>query len=480
MSLATRLPDQLVRTTGQGCLFVLDDEGVFFSVARQELYVFNTPATLLWCCVEEGLSTDAMVLRYSEVFEVGAQDARDHIAMALDQWWGLGYIEAPEIHDAPAASFTTALARLLTNDALRVEFAHDAHGTARRLHLDGEDMDALLRLDAASLEAQAQRLRDRTRRRDAMPRETDTLFSAVVDDDRTVLEFAVEGRLRRLVAAPIERHYRMLDTRFRVRYSSAAQECCVRAALGHLEIQTPAESDVLLDIVESNGVHVILHGLIPVGHARQLDQLAPSMKNAIAVAAVNRHRIFLQLHAGVVSSGDRCILLPGASGSGKTTLTAGLVGAGFTYLSDEVALLEEETLDLRPFPLAIGVKRGAVAAVAERWPQVGELQAHARIDGEYVRYLALPSEHCAPPDSTCTAGWLIFPRYGAELSTALRPITRPQALRRLMQDCMVLPQLLDEARVEKLVQWMRGLQCFELPMNSLTEAVELVKQQCLR
>jgi hypothetical protein len=477
---APRLPDQRVRPTGEGCLFVLDDEGVFFSVARQELYVFNTPATLLWCCVEEGLSTDAIIQCYCDAFGLSRLEAQDHVMLVLDQWWGLGYIEAPEMGGNPPSSFATALARVLGNDAMRTAFARAPEETARRLRLKGADLAAFLALDVGALEEEAQRLQERPRRRQPPPAGADTLFAAVTDGDRTVLETGVAGRLRALTSSPIERHYRLLNSTFRVRFATVAQEESVHAALAHLAIEAPAETDVLLDLVENDGGHVILDGLIPISHCRRLDQLTPAVKSAIALAAINRYQFFLELHAGVVSNGERCILLPGASGSGKTTLTAGLTLAGFKYFSDEVALLEEETLALRPFPLALGVKRGALAAVEERWPEVAALQAHTRVDGELVRYLALPRERCAPADSTCAAGWLIFPRYGADLATELRPISQPEALRRLMQECMVLPQSLDEAHVEKLVQWMRTLECYELPMSSLARAVELITERCRR
>ena len=478
MESAPSLPNQRIRTTRDGCLFVLDDAGVFFAVARQELYVFNTSATLIWCCIEEGLATDEIVAHYCEAFGASVQEAQEHVATALDQWWGLGYIDAPEIRGMAPASFATVLARLLSNERLRRAFAAAPVETARRLWVDSADLDAVLALDPALLERETVRLRNRPGRLAIEPGGRDTLFAAEAAGDRSVLEVAVDGRLRGIATAPIERHYRLLDTNFRMRFASAAQEACVDAALGHLAIDPPPDSHVLLDIVEGDGGHVIIDGVVPVGHCRQLEQLTPSVKSVIGIAAINRHRFFLELHAGVVSNGERCILLPAASGSGKTTLTAGLTRAGFAYFSDEVALLEEVTLELRPFPLALGVKRGALAAIAELWPEVCELQAHQRVDGEQVRYLALPAESCAPSEVMCAARWLIFPRYGVDLETELRPISRPEALRRLMHECMVLPQFLDELRVEKLVQWMRTLECYELPMSSLGRAVELITERC--
>ena len=60
--------------------------------------------------------------------------------------------------------------------------------------------------------------------------------------------------------------------------------------------------------------------------------------------------------------------------------------------------------------------------------------------------------------------------------TELRPVSRPEALRRLLHECLVLPERMDRAGVESLVHWIRSVECFELPMSSLTDAVDLVKR----
>ena len=39
-------------------LFLLEDEGILFSEGHQEVYALNTPATYVWCCLEEGMTPD--------------------------------------------------------------------------------------------------------------------------------------------------------------------------------------------------------------------------------------------------------------------------------------------------------------------------------------------------------------------------------------------------------------------------------------
>jgi len=80
----------------------------------------------------------------------------------------------------------------------------------------------------------------------------------------------------------------------------------------------------------------------------------------IAEMAVGR----LFVHAGVVASRGRAIVLPGRSFSGKSTLVAALVKAGAVYYSDEYAVFDEDGLvRAYPDPLSIRNVDGATKKV---------------------------------------------------------------------------------------------------------------------
>lgn len=461
----------------EASLFILDDEGVFFFAPRQELYVFNTAATFLWCCVEEGLRADETVELYADRFGVAQADARRQLADLLNGWWSLGYIDPPGIEPATDIPLTTALGRLLANPSLRTQFASSPAAMARTLRVREADTEAFLALDPRQLEAQALALRP-PRDRDGAAGGTPALFSAVARGSEPLSRYAASCRLRMLGMPVLTRHYRLLGTCFGLRFSSRAQLDSVHPALAQMAIAAPARTHVWLDVAEGADGHVVVNGALPLDVASGIAELAPRVKNLLRQLALDREAFFVELHAGVVSDGTHCIVLPAAPGSGKTTLTAGLVHAGFEYFSDEVALLDEETLRLRPVPLGLGIKPGAVDVLADRFPVLRNLEVHAREDGRQVRYLTLDPAQVAPHDAKRDARWLVFPRFTPDAKTELVPISRPDALRRLMHECLVLPNLLDEARVEKLVQWMRRLDCYELPMSSLGDAVDCVREVC--
>jgi hypothetical protein len=365
---------------------------------------------------------------------------------------------------------------LLTNPALREELARAPLDLARRLNLRAADVDALASLDAADLDAQAKALARAAPRR--QPQCSEHVLAAVTASGKGLLEVAAEARLANSMP-PITRYYRLLTTSFRLCLDSTAQDATVHPALGHLAVEAPPSVDVALDVLDAAGGHLLCEDVLPIGHCEALDQLVPMVKAHVRQSAINRHPYFMAIHAGVVGHGGRCIVLPGASGRGKTTLTAALSRAGFRYFSDEFALLEEETLHVRPVPLGLTIKPDSLDPLAPYYPDIRQLPAHMREDAQIVRYVN------PDPDPTWwtrsdPVRWIVFPDYRPDAVTALRPVTKPEALRRLLAECLVLPERLDRVGVERLVDWIRGISCLELTMSSLAEAVGLLKEAVSR
>ncbi len=96
----------------------------------------------------------------------------------------------------------------------------------------------------------------------------------------------------------------------------------------------------------------------------------------IRLGSLVRHELAVRapehvfIHAGVVSVGDRAIVIPGSSHSGKTTLVDELVRAGATYYSDEYAAVDPDGLIL-PYAKPLSIRGagtpgpGALHPVAE-------------------------------------------------------------------------------------------------------------------
>ena len=84
------------------------------------------------------------------------------------------------------------------------------------------------------------------------------------------------------------------------------------------------------------------------------------------LAAAERARDSLFVHAGVVAWRHQALVIPGTSGSGKTSLVRAFLAAGATYLSDEYARLDRDG-NVHPYPRPLSVRgadRGREAVTA--------------------------------------------------------------------------------------------------------------------
>jgi hypothetical protein len=298
---------------------------------------------------------------------------------------------------------------------------------------------------------------------------------------------AQQEQARRIAAMPpytpftavAERRYRLLDSVALMRFALPGQAEAVDAALGHLMTGETVEPTILIEvhgtILGSRGSvrsHIYCDGS-PIQFTTGLHRLAPAVKSLFWKLAIGAYDFFFYFHAGVVGTGDKCILLPAASGSGKSSLTAALVSRGFRYLSDEVALVEPVTFRVPPVPLALCVKSTGWDLMSRYFPNIRALMGHQRMDGKVVRYV--PPSPSTLQATSASVSHIIFPRYVESAATQIRPIPRSAALRRLMGDCWACGRL-DHENVSEMIRWIAGIDCYDLTFSSLEEAADLVTE----
>ena len=272
-----------------------------------------------------------------------------------------------------------------------------------------------------------------------------------------------------------DRVYALLSAAVRVRYGSAEQRDYVHPILAHLE-NRHAPSTLDIKLIDDGGTHHVCRNGSVEASLDSVDRIGPVVKWLVWEAAVNTHQFLLDIHAGVVGDGEGVMLFPARAGSGKSSLTAALSRAGFDYFSDEIALLEEPGLTVRPIPLAICVKSTGWDLMAPYFPGLPTLKSHRRGDGKTVRYVPPPPlGKGSDPSRSYPVRRIVFPRYEADAKTALKPLPRVEALRRLLEECLVVPVPLTQRRAGRLVRWIKQIDCYELPMSSLEEAVDLVR-----
>jgi hypothetical protein len=278
-------------------------------------------------------------------------------------------------------------------------------------------------------------------------------------------------------AAAAVHRYRLLGTVFEVRFPERALAERVDPVLRHLAADAHS-TDVVVDVVQRpHGFDIAVDGII--ADEATTAGLAPQVKSILLTTAVNRHGFAAYLHSAVLRHDGSLLLLPGAAGSGKTSLCLALCREGFSYHSDEAAILSPGTFRVRGAPISACVKDGAWPILEPLYPQLAGLSVHHRIDDKVVKYLPPPVAPGDPAlDLDWPVRWLIFPRFAKGAETAIRPIRRAEALRRLLQECNAWQMELTAETVERMIEWSSGIDCYELEFSSLDEATRLVAATC--
>jgi hypothetical protein len=183
---------------------------------------------------------------------------------------------------------------------------------------------------------------------------------------------------------------------------------------------------------------------------------------------------FLLLHAGsVVSPRGHGILLPGEAGSGKTTLTAGLVRAGFAYLSDEGGVIDPVTRRLYPYPKTLNLKTGSFELFSDVKVRNGVNPVISR------RWYVRPEE--IRPDAIggpCDLRFVIAPRYREGAPTDILPLTRAETIRDMWDSVWGLHRY-GARSLHLLAEVMKGAEGYRLVFGELDEAVEAINRLTL-
>jgi HprK-related kinase A len=165
---------------------------------------------------------------------------------------------------------------------------------------------------------------------------------------------------------------------------------------------------------------------LPLAHGLLAAEMGMNLQMALG------QKRFLLLHAASVERDGRALLMTGESGAGKSTLAALLGERGWRLMGDEFALLDPDSGALHPFPRAISLKNRAAALFEGVAPaRLGPL-LEATPKGT-IRHLRPNAEAIARMDETAEPALILFPRFGAVLEAAVRPVGAAEVFVRFTQ-----------------------------------------------
>ena len=271
-----------------------------------------------------------------------------------------------------------------------------------------------------------------------------------------------------VLVQPIE----LAGARLVLRHHDPALAARVAPLFAHLQ-RAGQGADIVYDLWSAHGLALLNRdgGRASVLHA---DQVGPLVKARFTQDMLDDSRSGLALHAGCLHRGGRALLLTGAPGAGKTTLNAWLLGAGFAYDGDDIALLRPDGR-VRGLPFLPTIKSGAWPLMARRFPARFGSAIHLRPDGKRVRYLTPPAWATAGP---VPIGWIIKLCRTRAGAARLVPMHPAAAIRHLLSEAASASGAVDAATLGTLIRAVTAARSHELHYHDLDEAARLIAGLC--
>jgi hypothetical protein len=198
--------------------------------------------------------------------------------------------------------------------------------------------------------------------------------------------------------------------------------------------------------------------------SRVVDHLVRTVSR---LALADPPRDYLLVHAAVAATpAGNGVLLTGESGSGKTTIVAALVQEGYAYLSDEAAVIDPESLLVRPWARPLAFKPTAQAIERFR-AALGEAAGRsAHIPVHRLRKGAV--------GGPAAVRLIVDYRYEGGSPTVVDSLSRAGAVALLGSAAPALREHGDSG-LQLLARIVAGASAFRLRTGSLEEAVRWVR-----
>ncbi len=202
---------------------------------------------------------------------------------------------------------------------------------------------------------------------------------------------------------------------------------------------------------------------------------SPDLASAVAALewriitdGLARRPELFQLHGAAVCLPLRrgALLLAGDSGSGKTTLTLGLMLAGFVPFSDDVTLLDGESLTVEPL-------RRAFHTSPDTWDVLSAIAG-----GKLAPDAGAPEGFFAPPQwatRPVPVRAILFPEYRAGQTTSMTRLSLADSATAILGNTISL-SVSPRFALSTGVRLAEQVPCYRFPMGDLGTAVAHVQR----
>lgn len=186
-----------------------------------------------------------------------------------------------------------------------------------------------------------------------------------------------------------------------------------------------------------------------------------------SVVRVDRGQHLL-LHASAAERDGVTVLLPAPMESGKTTTVAGLLRAGYRYVTDETVVLDRGDLAVTAFPKALALDASAVRVLGGvRLPDYRHADSDAQ---QHVTWRDLGSPGVA---SGGRPGLVVFPQFRHGSATVGEPVGPAEAVLELAASTFGFRER-PRRNLEVLARLATAVPVYRLSIGDLAEAVDVI------
>jgi HprK-related kinase A len=203
-------------------------------------------------------------------------------------------------------------------------------------------------------------------------------------------------------------------------------------------------------------------------------EVLPHLEWIINWQIIQQRAEYVQFHAATLETGGQALILPGNPGCGKSTLTAGLLARGFSYLCDEFALIQRETLAVHPFPRALCMKESSFPVVDRLGLPLRRKVPYRKPVKGRVAFLNPRDIRADIEGQPSPVRWIVFPQYTAGATPALEKLPRSEAAFRLARQCFNFP-VHQQGTLTTLAAVVRQAECYQLVSGDIQSTCDLVE-----
>lgn len=184
---------------------------------------------------------------------------------------------------------------------------------------------------------------------------------------------------------------------------------------------------------------------------------------------------YLTIHAAVVEKNGFTAILPAHSGSGKSTLSAILVSNGWRLLSDEMTLINLQSLLVAPLARPVSLKNESISLIKQDYTNSVFSDVVDDTNKGTIGHLKPPSNSVNRINECSPISAFVFPKYRAGAKAKVEKKEKGEAFMEVIEQSFNY-EILGQKGFETLTSIISDATCFDFVYSSTQDAIDLFEK----